>query len=113
VARVLGHFGENGLVQKEKKARFIPLPDEKDELVAVVSEIDIPSVDVLKSDYIIFETNSTRDGLIVASVENEFFVGFLKKSKFEKFSGEKRDEFEILGSFYGILRIPERREHHE
>ncbi len=108
-ARVFGHFDENGLVQENKKLKFIPLPDEKDDLIAVVSETNIPAVNVLKNDYVIFEMNTAKDGLAIVSTKNGIFVGFLGKSKFKKLSGEKQKEFKVLGSFYGILRIQERR----
>ncbi len=108
VVEVIGIFLKDGKIKESDKKNFIPLPDEKTDLIGTLSGVDLPNAGILKDDYVIFEKNAKRDGIALAKIANSFVVGTIKKSEFKDLSGKKYDNFKIIGAFYGILRVPKR-----
>jgi hypothetical protein len=113
MVKVIGSFSESGKIVPIKKEKFIPIPDRNSDLVSVIGEVNIPDVGALKGDYVIFEKSATRNGLTLVKIGNEILVGILKNDNFEDLSKNKHEKFNVVGTFYGILRIPEGREYDE
>ena len=69
--------------------------------------IDIPQYKVVGGDYIIFNPN-ILEGMVLLKKDEDYFIGIYKSNELTDLNGNKT-RGEIRGSFYGILRIPERR----
>ncbi len=79
--------------------------------MGILSETDVPDVGILRGDYVIFEKGAEREGLVWVNTKKGAYVGFLEKNEFKPLCSTFDDydeDFKILGSFYGVLRIPKK-----
>lgn len=106
-AEVIGSVHKNGKIVKSEKIIHIPLPSSEKALLAVKSLIDIDEFGILKGDYVIFSTGESIKGLVLMFFDDEYFIGYLKDEILENLDGEKVQNCDLRGVFYGILRIPE------
>lgn len=106
-AELIGWVGKSGKIIKSLKRIHLPIPSDQKSLVAVKSMIDIPQYKVVGGDYIIFNPN-ILEGMVLLKKDEDYFIGIYKSNELTDLNGNKT-RGEIRGSFYGILRIPERR----
>ncbi len=110
VAEVKGIFYDDGTTKLFKSRKYVPLPTNKLKLTGFMSRVENKEVGISKGDYVFFEIDVTNDGLSLVKRGGREFVGLLKNGKLETFSGRKiSGPFKVIGSFYGLLRIPEGR----
>lgn len=103
---VIGIFSKTGIISLVYEKRHIPIPSEELKAFAIESCVELPRFDILIGDYVIFESENEKPGLSVCQIEDTRIVGTLEKRGFVTLEDVKYHNFKILGSFYGIIRIP-------
>ncbi|MGC9212989.1 MAG: hypothetical protein ACP5F2_06005 [Athalassotoga sp.] len=110
-AELIGWAGKSGKIIKSNKKVHLPIPSNEKSLIAVKSAIEIVQYKVISGDYIIFN-DEIQDGLVLLKKGDDYFIGIYNSGELKDLNGNKIDG-EIKGSFYGILRILERRDFNE
>jgi len=107
---VIGTFSKSGKISLATEKRYLPIPSEKFKAFAVESRVELPNFDILAGDYVIFEKGEKKPGLSVCQIKKSLFITVLKGSECVTLGNEKHGDFENLGSFYGVIRIPHKGE---
>ncbi len=111
VAEVIGAFYPDGNVRAFKNKKFVPLPTKKSRLVGLMSEVEDKGLGISKGDYVFFEKGVEKRGLLWVKKGGKDLTGLLAGDEFKTLGGKRISRpFEVIGAFYGLLRIPEGRE---
>ncbi len=108
-AEVVGDFFDEGKVISTFNKYNIPVPSKNGSLFAVRSLTDLKRFAILKGDYVIFDGKTLLNGLVFFVAGKDEFVGDFENGLLIDLEGKVIDNFQIHGSFYGIVRIPERK----
>ncbi|BBJ27784.1 SOS-response repressor and protease LexA [Athalassotoga saccharophila] len=111
LAELIGWVGKSGKIIKSNKKIHLAIPSNEKSLLAVKSAMEIAKYKIINGDYIIFN-DEIQNGLVLLKKDEDYFIGIHESGEVKDLSGNKIDG-EIKGSFYGILRIPERRDFNE
>jgi len=107
---IIGKFSKAGLISLMHEKKHIPIPSEELEAFAIESCVELPKFDILIGDYVIFESEKKKPGLSVCQIGGTHIVGTFEGKEFVTLKNVKYRKFKVLGSFYGIIRIPHKEE---